>query len=180
MKIRRKESSYDAADAGGIGGVSGGERTDLRGSPGGWPDWGGETLEKWKFILGFSERRRCWTTSGAGDKGNATMQEGYTGLYPHCVEEWPEMRSCITGSGTSRGRPFTIFRRMLRLPLARWQHCFGLRKGQESIAACFSGFRKVRIPTGEILHLRPVLATPTKGDIRWALMYWDSTEDGPW
>lgn len=68
MKIRRKESSYDAADAGGIGGVSGGERTDLCGSPGGWPDWGGETLEKWKFILGFSERRRCWTTSGAGDK----------------------------------------------------------------------------------------------------------------
>jgi len=55
-KIRCKASSDDAADAGGISGAFWGEGTDLCGGLGGWPGLGGETLEKWWFILGFGER----------------------------------------------------------------------------------------------------------------------------
>jgi len=180
MKIRSKASSYDAADAGEIGGASGSERTDSCGGPGGWPGLGGETLEKWKFILGFGERRRdCWTTSDAGDK--QMLQCGRVALA--CIHTaWKSDRRCdpaSQGQEQAVSVHSTIFRSMFRLPLTRWRHCFGLRKGQRSITTCFCGFQKTRIPTDEV-YWRPMLATPTMGDIRWALMYWDSTEDGPW
>jgi len=149
MKIRRKASSYDAADAGGTGGASGESEPICAGVPVG----GGKTLEEWKFILGFGERRGgCWTTSGAGDKQMLRCKRVTLACIHTAGKSDRRCDPSSGGLGQAVNVHFTIFRRMFRLPLAGWRHCFGLRKGQRSIATSFPGFPKARIPISEVLH----------------------------